>query len=508
MDYPVWDVAMGGGVLMGLVAVAHVVVSHFAIGGGLLIVASETLAARRGDAALRDLARGSSLLLILVSTVFGAISGVGIWVVAGLIAPGAISALIHEFVWGWAIEWTFFVVEIVAALLYYTTWGRITRRAHLAIGWLYAVAAYLSLVVINGIITFMLTPGRWLATGAFWDGFFNPTYWPSLLLRTGICLLLAAAFMLFVALRAAPAERPRLVRYLAAWLAAGAVVSAVGYRWWEGVLPPSIHDLFRGGEPLLANLAATRSLAVWSLAAVLVLTVVLLVRRLPVPLRVGAAVGATVAAMTFFAGYERLREGVRKPFLIHGTMFSNGLAVADLTADRGPALEARTGWLRVRAGEDPTPQVLGREIFRVQCASCHTVDGYLGIRRRLPAADALLAVAADQPPGAGETVFRQRCASCHPDVGFADMHEMVPAADELRDDPELGCDLDRMMITAMLESLRDQGSVYAAAAPGTAVDPRSLPYRTMPPLVASDDELEALAVYLLALGHSSVPGGA
>ena len=37
MDYPIWDIAMGGGVLMGIVAITHVIVSHFAIGGGLLI---------------------------------------------------------------------------------------------------------------------------------------------------------------------------------------------------------------------------------------------------------------------------------------------------------------------------------------------------------------------------------------------------------------------------------------------------------------------------------------
>jgi cytochrome bd-type quinol oxidase subunit 1 len=172
---------------------------HFAIGGGLVLVVTETLAVRRGDRAFRELARRGSLVLILISTVFGAISGVGIWVVAGLISPGAISALIHNYVWGWAIEWAFFAVEIVAALIYYSTWGKVSKGAHLAVGWIYFVSAYLSLVVINGILTFMLTPGRWLETGAFWDGFFNPGYWPALVLRTGICAIMATAFLLFLA---------------------------------------------------------------------------------------------------------------------------------------------------------------------------------------------------------------------------------------------------------------------------------------------------------------------
>ena len=175
MDYPIWDVAIGGGVLMGLVAISHVIVSHFAIGGGLLIAVTETLAVKRGDGEMRNLAKRASLVLILFSTVFGAISGVAIWVVAGLISPAAISALIRNYVWGWAIEWVFFFIEIVAALVYYATWDKISKRVHVMIGWIYFIAAYLSLVVINGIVTFMLTPGEWLTTGAFWDGFFNPT---------------------------------------------------------------------------------------------------------------------------------------------------------------------------------------------------------------------------------------------------------------------------------------------------------------------------------------------
>ncbi len=73
MDYPIWNPAMGGGMLMAWVAITHVIVSHFAIGGGLVIVVTEMLSIRRGDRELRDLAKRSSLVLILVSTVFGAI---------------------------------------------------------------------------------------------------------------------------------------------------------------------------------------------------------------------------------------------------------------------------------------------------------------------------------------------------------------------------------------------------------------------------------------------------
>jgi hypothetical protein len=68
----------------------------------------------------------------------------------------------------------------------------------MAVGWVYFVAAWASLVIINGIITYMLTPGRWLQTHGFWDGFFNPTYWPSLVLRTGMAIVLAGMFGLAI----------------------------------------------------------------------------------------------------------------------------------------------------------------------------------------------------------------------------------------------------------------------------------------------------------------------
>jgi mono/diheme cytochrome c family protein len=486
MDYPIWNPAPGGGLLMALVAIPHVIVAHFAIGGGLLVVFSEMLATRRGDDALLSLARRGSLMLVLVSTVFGAISGVGIWVVAGLISPGAISSLIHHYVWGWAIEWTFFIVEIVAALIYYATWEKISRRAHLAIGWIYFVAAYLSLVIINGIITFMLTPGRWLETRAFWDGFFNPTYWPSLLLRTGICVVMASVFLLLLVGGEPREARSRLVRYLATWLTAGSLVAYGGYRWWESALPGSVTELFRGDQAVLSTLASTRSLTLWALAIVLLLGGVLLVVA-PRAGRLALLVLVALAAFTFFGGYERLREGVRKPFLIHGYLFSNGLAIDDVERVNEQGMAAWSGWVARRSTDGPAQH--GREIFRAECASCHTLGGYQSIRALLPTVDDMLAVADDLPAGHGEIAFRTECASCHVDLTYEDARGMVPGADEIRDDPAFVRELDGMMIAATLEKMKETDGAYAY----------------MPPFVGNDEDLEALSTYLAGLDGNDLP---
>lgn len=106
MNYPVWDLPMGGGVLIAVVAIPHVFISHFAVGGGLWLVVTEHLARRRQDGELLEFVRRLSKFFLLVTLVLGAITGVGIWFTISLVSPDAVSALIHTFLWGWAIEWT------------------------------------------------------------------------------------------------------------------------------------------------------------------------------------------------------------------------------------------------------------------------------------------------------------------------------------------------------------------------------------------------------------------
>jgi mono/diheme cytochrome c family protein len=448
MDYPIWDLAMGGGILIGLVAITHVWVSHFAIGGGLAIAITETLAVRRSDPAMRELAKRSSLMLILISTVFGAISGVGIWVTIGLVQPAATSALIHTYVWGWASEWGFFILEIVTALLYYATWEKVRPRTHLLIIWLYFFAAFMSLVIIQGILSFMLTPGRWLETGSFWHGFFNPTYLPGLVLRTGICLFLAGAYMTFAALRERePTARARMVRLLASFQVVGALLAYGGYRWWEAALPASVKALFAGEKPILTALAGTRSFLLWFLLAYLVIALFALLvpkaQRWPV-----AAVGL-LAAFAFFGGYERLREGARKPFVIRDYMFSNGVLVSEIDALNRSGILAKADWAKLGTGDDPVGR--GRAVFRAQCASCHTLDGYLSIRALVEPVDA-------------------------------------------------------DMLSGILTTMREEGAEYTSGAYTHAghVATEKLDYPHMPPLVGTDEEVEALHSYLMSLRTAQV----
>ena len=450
MNYPFWDTAFSYGLLMAGVAILHVFISHFAIGGGLYLVVSEHFARRSADQARLDYLAGLTRFFVLTTLVAGALTGVGIWFIIGLLNPAATEALIRTFVWGWATEWTFFVVEIAAAIVYFYGWKRMPAGAHLAIGWVYFAAAWLSLFVINGILTFMLTPGRWVQDGSFWSGFFNPTFWPALVFRTGVCVALAGIYALLVASRRKdPALKASLARYNAAWTLAGIAIVVPGFLWYWRAVP----------EPLMRAAAEhlrTPFVAIQHgqrLAAVAVVVLLLIAFVLPRKLHVASVVILMTMALGWFGSFEWFRESLRKPWIIHGTMYANGIEASKVEKLRASGLLPS---LAYRTGDD------GADLFRRACRSCHTLTGYKALapafsgtdpafvssivkgidllRGQMPpfpgtAAEAeilgnwIWARVDRRPPGEiyglqgvelGRKVFELRCAKCHVPGGVGD----------------------------------------------------------------------------------------
>ena len=106
MNYPVWYLPeLGGGLLIAVIAVLHVFVSHFAVGGGLYLIYAEKKGLRESSQAILDFTRHHARFFLLLTMVFGSITGVGIWFIIALVNPAATSLLIHIFVFGWAAEW-------------------------------------------------------------------------------------------------------------------------------------------------------------------------------------------------------------------------------------------------------------------------------------------------------------------------------------------------------------------------------------------------------------------
>ena len=104
--------------LIAVISVLHVLVSHYAMGGGLFLAVEVQHAYRTRDRGYLEYLYRHARFFILLTVVFGAISGVAIWWTIGLASPLATQVLIHTFIFGWATELVFFIVEIVAAFLF------------------------------------------------------------------------------------------------------------------------------------------------------------------------------------------------------------------------------------------------------------------------------------------------------------------------------------------------------------------------------------------------------
>lgn len=375
MNYPVWDISfLGGGSLIALIATVHVFVAHFAVGGGLFLVHTEMLGHRRKDPRILAYVQSHTKFFLLLTMVFGALTGVGIWLTISVLNPAATSILIHNFVFGWATEWVFFTVEIVSLLIYYYTFKSMDPKSHVIVGWIYFAAAWISLFIIDGIISFMLTPGSWLETRNFWDGFFNPSFAPSLFFRTFIAVILAGVYGLITSIHLEePDLRQALVRHCALWIAAPFILLIPAAWWYLQVVPPQAKALILGGSPEI--LRYTRAF-LW-ISPLVFLGGLVMVVRLPRGLQ--KAIAATLFVLSFFfLGYfEMIREAGRRPFIIHGHMYSNTILTSQVSQIRRQGVLGSAKWVRQREITPSNRLITGHQLFNLLCLDCHSVGGRL-----------------------------------------------------------------------------------------------------------------------------------
>jgi cytochrome bd ubiquinol oxidase subunit I len=396
MHYPWWYIPhLTAPMLIAVIATVHVLVSHYAVGGGLFLAVEVGYAYRNKNKAYLDYLKRHAGFFILLTVVFGAITGVGIWWTIGLASPLATELLIRTFVFGWATEWVFFVIELSAAFIFYYYWGKLSEKTHVAIGWIYALAAWISLVLITGITAFMQNPGSWVDNQNFWTGFFNPQFIPQTIARTGGALLLTS---LYVYLHASLVIKDSRMRDMIASRSArpallGAVMITVGGIGWYYFLPES-------SKVILASVASLNIL-VALIFALTIITFFLLYfgpYRNPGWLSPGFAGALLLFGIAAFSTGEFIREAVRKPYIIYNVMFGNqvmpeeiaklrsggylngGLWTKAYTSKYYPDVSVNNIIMENELGqitEEKDRLRLGQVIFQYHCNNCHAAEvGY------------------------------------------------------------------------------------------------------------------------------------
>ncbi|HEY3297895.1 MAG TPA: hypothetical protein VGK34_04495, partial [Armatimonadota bacterium] len=120
MHYPFWYVpGLTSPMWIAVVAVLHVFVALYAVGGSIILAFQTSRAYRQNDKQHLEYLRSHSWFFILITLVYSSLLGVGIWWTIGLASPLATEDLIQIFVLAWAMEYVTFILEIVSAFAFF-----------------------------------------------------------------------------------------------------------------------------------------------------------------------------------------------------------------------------------------------------------------------------------------------------------------------------------------------------------------------------------------------------
>ena len=320
---------------------------------------------------------------------FGAmrITGPGIWFATTVASPRGISALIHSFVWMWATEWVFFVIEVVGVYMLVYLAGRIDVKTHTRIAVIFGLTSYTTMLVIVGILSFMMWPGmpEWSQTGGVLNAFFGPNTFAQLGMRTAFMFTITAVVGGIVAGSFKDAEQKKLIgRKLAILGTVSTLVGAAMLQWYLSTLPETAEVVLQNRLPEHFPMALMT--AVGGSLAYFVLTLVQ-----PRALVSGVAAVMTVVILVFGLWPEEVaRESIRKPWVAGQYVYSNQVVGRDVPGmgvkSEIPTIEAH-GFLKthvfmpehLRTVTNANRVEAGRALALATCSNCHSLSS-TGIR--------------------------------------------------------------------------------------------------------------------------------
>lgn len=373
---------IGSAWLMGITGSIHIMASHTSVGAALLFAFLAHKAYKEDRPELYDYMKKYGMFLVIFSYVIGSITGPGIWYTATAASPRGISALIHNFVWVWATEWVFFVVEVIGVFTLIYTIGKIDRKTHLKLTYMFALASLSTLFLIIGIISFMMWPGTeaWYQTGSASDAFFGINTFPHMFLRIGFMIVMSAIIGFIISSSLKEKElRAELTRKLAVIGMIGGLTVMMSFLWYVQTLPKNAWDLFH--DVLWERDGMTRIIVVSVIALYL-----LLAFALPRSINTFFAVVMmlVIGVIGVWPG-EKMRESMRKPYVAGQYVYSNQLIARDVPGKHVRSdmeLVAEKGLLklapfipdRLRTITPENQLEAGKLLAKIACSNCHSLE--------------------------------------------------------------------------------------------------------------------------------------
>jgi mono/diheme cytochrome c family protein len=336
----------------------------------------------------------------------------------------------------------FFVLELASAFIVYYCWGKLAEKTHVTMAWIYALAAWISLVLITGITAFMSNPGDWLDKRDFWTAFFNPQFIPQTIARTGGALLLTSLYVYFHASLAIKDCRLRdMIGSRSARPAlAGAIMVTVGGLGWYLFLPESAKAILLG--------VASLNILIALIFALTIITFFLLYfgpYRNPGWLSPGFAGALFLFGLAAFSTGEFIREAVRKPYVIYNVVLGNQIQPDEVPKLRNQGYLEGGVWTKAFVAKNYPQTISQGSIEENRLLELHAADRI----------------------GLGKTLFQYHCNDCHAGaVGYSAVGPLLRGRS-------------REQVRSLIELLDS--------------------YVFMPPWAGTSDEAELLTDYLMSI---------
>lgn len=377
--------------LIAIIAILHVIINHGLAVGFMPFVTwlEQRGVSRSGQDQITDLEWDNMVYKIMkvafiITTTIGAMTGVGIWFSVALVSPASIGSLIRVFYWAWFIEWLVFVTEVVLIMIYFLTWKNSNsslkaKIRHINFGWYLSIFSWITMAIIVSILGFMMDPGNWETNKSLLNGFTNPIYLPQLLFRTPTAMLVAGIFgMLLITLFTKAGSNLRLnaVKYASKWLLLWAPISLIGAYIYYNAMP----------EAMTANMSTAVGTIAFSQYYDLLKYFVaggvgftLIVGIIGVyktkVLKPYMVIIPVITAIAYLGFFERVREFIRKPYVIGQYMYSNLLLEDDYVVYKQDGILKHATYTSVNEVTEDNKIEAGKNVFTIACSRCHTAQG-------------------------------------------------------------------------------------------------------------------------------------
>lgn len=386
MDFPSFymDHLAGGRFIIGLIASLHVLINHpLAVGAYPILTWMEWWAHKHNRPDIDRLAYRVTFIVFVVTTTVGAMTGVGIWLSTSLFAPFAIGSLLRVFFWGWFAEWLVFISEVGLILWWFLSWKKADtpekKRKHIKIGLALSIMSWLTMALIVMVLGFMMKPGDWNQTRAFWDAATNPLYAPQLGFRTFFALMTGAVFVWFASFfftKNQECLRGWLVYRLShVTLVAMLLTLLFGVWYWNRV--PDVMKANSSVALLTQQFMGWHeqfsALLGWTLISFLLIAVAGLSFSRLVPR--WALLIPSFMGIWMLGHFERAREFMRKPWVIGEYLYSNGVRKDELAFLQAEGILKHSTYVKHHEVTEANKVECGQDLFMLACSRCHSTTG-------------------------------------------------------------------------------------------------------------------------------------